>query len=231
MRKIVYIHVPKCGGSSFAAALRLRFLMSQRQIPLDHEIDPDLRGEDLIHARYAARQQDLHAFINDGVRCITGHVQPSPWAFAQAGYAWVTMLRPPEERFLSHYAYLQRRHPDPGRAETLERFLDTADARRLASQYLFYFGGRSQDRCIEISAMIERSIGCLSQFDLVGDLAAPDAFHGALSRLAGGGILRLHRNAAPARTRIPRPLRAQIEALCGADRAIYEAATQNRMAA
>ena len=34
MPRIIYIHVPKCGGSSFGKALRLRFLASQATIDL-----------------------------------------------------------------------------------------------------------------------------------------------------------------------------------------------------
>ena len=40
-------------------------------------------------------------------------------------YLRVKLLRDPVERFVSHYAYLQRRHPDPERPSTLAGFLHT----------------------------------------------------------------------------------------------------------
>ena len=44
MARIIYIHVPKCGGSSFGAALRLRHLLSQATIDLNQG-DLSLTGE------------------------------------------------------------------------------------------------------------------------------------------------------------------------------------------
>lgn len=231
MKKLVYIHVPKCGGSSFAAALRLRFLARQRAVPLDMPVPPGLSGEDLIEARYHARGAALERLMRQGHRCITGHVQATEERMRLGGYRWITLLRPPEARFVSHYAYLQRTHPDPARPDTLEAFVETEDAARLASQYLFYFSGRSQARCGDVSAATARAVGCLRRFDLVGDLAQPEAFHQALSALVGGGVLRLHRNAAPKPMEVAPHLRRRIEALCAPDRAIYDALCQQRVAA
>jgi len=60
MAGFIYIHVPKCGGSSFGAALRLRFLTSQATIRLGQG-DPTLTGEAHILSDYAARRRELHA--------------------------------------------------------------------------------------------------------------------------------------------------------------------------
>lgn len=225
MRGLVYIHVPKCGGSSFGAALRLRHLTSQATIRLGQGrnwLPEEARRLD----DYAVREAELARHLHAGLRCISGHVRYAPHLHDGPGknYLWVTLLRDPVARFVSHYHYLQRHHPDPRRPARLEAFLDTRDAHRLASQLLFYFGGTSQDRASDVAARLRRAKTNLAQFDLVGDLSDTAAFARDLSRLAGVRIPQWRRNRAPAPTRVPKHLRAEIEALCAADIEIWHSA-------
>lgn len=232
MPRIIYIHVPKCGGSSFGAGLRLRYLASHGTITLNqgHGV---LRGEARILSDYAARRQQMHHHVAMGKRLIAGHVQYDPRLHAGSAraYHFVTLLRDPVERFVSHYHYLQRKHPDPSRAGTLEGFLDTPDAMRLASQYLFYFGGAWQGPGKDVTDLTARAIQNLSAFDLVGDLAAPEEFRRALRRLTFAPVPRLRRNVAPMPLAVPSRLRPRLDALCAPDIAIYESRFRRRVAA
>lgn len=232
MARIIYIHVPKCGGSSFAAALRLRYLASQATITLGQG-DQSLEGEARIESDYAARSQELHQLVARGKRLISGHVRYDSALHEgpARGYRFVTLLRDPVARFVSHYNYLQRAHPDAGRPATLAAFLDGPDAPRLASQYLYYFAGAHQGRVRDLPAATARAITHLRRFDLIGDLSAPDAFARELQGLTRLPVLRWRRNAAPRPTHIPTALRSRIEALCAPDIAIYEAVRSQRMAA
>jgi len=236
MPGLIYIHVPKCGGSSFGAALRLRHFYSQATISLAQSgaavaaLYPNARGEDRIIADYDQRARDLGRLMTRRVRCITGHVRYDPALHARNTHAFVTLLRDPVERFVSHYRYLQRRHPDPRRPTTLEGFLDTPDAARIASQYLFYFSGHSQNRSPDLHRAIRTAQSALARFDLVGDLSDPSGFARDLRRLTGGPLPWLHRNRAPAPTKVPAALSARIAALCAPDIAIYQAA-RGQMAA
>ncbi|MEL6619003.1 MAG: sulfotransferase family 2 domain-containing protein [Pseudomonadota bacterium] len=232
MPRIIYIHVPKCGGSSFGAALRLRYLASHGTITLNQG-QPLLRGEARILSDYAARRRQLHRHVAMGKRLITGHVQYDPRLHAGSAraYRFVTLLRDPVDRFVSHYHYLQRKHPDPSRAGTLEGFLDTADAARLASQYMFYFAGAWQGPGRDVAALTARAIHNLAAFDLVGDLAAPEDFRRALRQLTFAPLPRLRRNVAPVPLSVPNRLRPRIEALCAPDIAIYESRFRRRTAA
>ncbi|MEL7091883.1 MAG: sulfotransferase family 2 domain-containing protein [Pseudomonadota bacterium] len=232
MPRIIYIHVPKCGGSSFGAALRLRFLGRQATITLGQG-NAALSGEARIISDYEARGRELHALVAAGKQLIAGHVRYDPDLHAGAArdYRFVTLLREPMARFVSHYNYLQRKHPDRTRPGTLERFLDTPDAARLASQYLFYFAGTSQANAPDLPQAISRAITHLTRFDLVGDLAAPNVFARDLRRLTHTPILISKRNVAPDATVIPAPLRPRIAALCAADTAIYSAVLSAQNAA
>lgn len=232
MRRIIYIHVPKCGGSSFGAALRARAFLSQATVPLNLGL-PELTGEARIISDYDARARHLRTLVRKRVRMISGHVRYDPWLHQSQAtdYAFVTLLRDPVERLVSHYHYLQRAHPDPKRASTLDAFLDTADAARLASQFCFYFGGATQTVEPDTRATVSRAIANLARFDLVGDLAAPDAFWRDLKAVAGARLPQWKRNAAPVRTDVPRRLRARIEALCAPDLEIYHSTLSRKAAA
>ena len=232
MPRIIYIHVPKCGGSSFGAALRLRHFMSQAVIDL-HPGDPALPAERRLLTDYARRRTQLRQLVHQKTRMISGHVQYDPQLHdgAARDYRFVTLLRDPVSRFVSHYNYLQRRHPDPSRPNTLAAFLDTDDATRLASQYLFYFAGENLAPGQDPAALIARAIAALARFDIIGDLSQPQVFAKQLRRQIGTPLPLWRRNAAPAPTEVPSTLRPRIEALCAADIAVYRAVQTNRIAA
>ncbi|MEM8654406.1 MAG: sulfotransferase family 2 domain-containing protein [Pseudomonadota bacterium] len=232
MPRVIYIHVPKCGGSSVSAALRLRYLASHGVITLGQG-DTQLSGMARITDDYAQRRSELHALVAQGKRLITGHVQydPNLHRGAARGYRFVTVLRDPVERFVSHYHYLQRKHPDPDRPDTLAGFLETSEALHIGSQYLFYFAGHSQAQARDPSALIRSAIANLARFDLVADLSDPEGCARGLRRVAQAPLLPWRRNVAPVPTTVPDRLRPAIERLCAPDLAIHTAVLGHRAAA
>lgn len=240
MTSLVYIHVPKCGGTSFGSALRLRFFYSQATVnlrksrALQMRVNPDAQGLERIKIEYSQRDALLARLLERRVRCISAHARYDPDlhdAYKDRS-TFVTLLREPVDRFVSHYNYLQRHHPDSNRAAPLEAFLDTQDAQRLAAQFLFYFGRTLPFESSCPDKAIEKAKHALEKFALVGDLSRPAAFHRALAGLVRGPIPMVTRNRAPARTARPDgdTLR-RVRDLCAADTAIYDYAQSLRQCA
>ena len=232
MPRIIYIHVPNCGGSSFGAALRLRFIATQATIQLDQG-NPQLTGLDYVQSDYTSRQLQLENLISRGFKMVAGHVQYDPNLHRNAGraYTYVTVLRDPVTRFVSHFRYLQRRHPNHDRPNQLAAFLRTNEAAHIASQYQFYFAGRKHRDTYDPSAILAEASTNLRHFDVVGDLSAPDAFWRKLERVCRTPLPRLKRNTAPEPTIVPANLRPEIEAICATDIAIYRTALRQSVAA
>ncbi len=232
MTGLIYIHVPKCGGFSFGAALRLRFLTSQATIRLNQG-DRSLTGEARILSDYAARRAEIRTHVEKGTRLIAGHVQYDPELHLGKArdYGFVTLLRDPVARLVSHYHYLQRKHPDQNRPATLDAFLETRDARRLATQYLFYFAGQSQVETHDCTPLISRAVRALSRFDLVGDLSDARACYADLRALTGGPLPFWHRNRAPGKPTVSSALRHRLEQICAPDIELYESCRTLRPAA
>ena len=196
----------------------MRFFHSQAAIALNQG-DPGLSGSAYRLDDYRQRGAQLAEWVARHKKVITGHVRYDADLHANAArdYAFVTLLRDPVARFVSHYNYLQRRHADPTRAPHLEAFLNGPDARRIAGQYLFYFAPKpSRDP-------IDQALSNLARFQLVGSLERAPDFARSLRTLTGGALPLWRRNAAPKPTYVPEGLRARIVELAAPDIAIYQA--------
>ncbi|MEZ5293359.1 MAG: hypothetical protein R2745_19915 [Vicinamibacterales bacterium] len=145
---IVSVHMPKTAGRSFEAALRRRFgaaiLEDYGTYPLN--TPPGVRQRAAIEACLAHASQ---AF--DGIDCIHGHFLPIRYLLLASArpVTFVTWLRHPVQRVLSHYHYWHRAY-DPATAPplhrrvveeqwSLERFCLSDEMRNVYAQFLWGF--------------------------------------------------------------------------------------------
>lgn len=146
---LVSVHLPKTAGTSFASTLRAAFGTAYRDdyadLPMQH---PRWRRQ--WHALRAGRA--LRGTLPHDIACIHGHFLPVKYRIALAGRPahYVTWLRDPVERIVSHYAFWRRDYDGSDPAQplrnrmlregwSLERFALGPELRDVYRRYLWGF--------------------------------------------------------------------------------------------
>lgn len=230
--RIVFHHVPKCGGTSVGRAIRRAYLLSQATVtPVASERAFDLArasrdalaGLDVSHLR---EMMLLYHLASDR-RCIAAHVPFSDVAFDAFNdrYRFLTVLRDPIERFVSNVAWSRRKGAFFRIDEPLEAFLGTERARKLGATYARYFCGTPGGRREAWS--VDRAIGNLRRMDGVGFLDDLAGFRDTLFEATGHRFRIGHENEAPPDPEraalLDGPLGRRIAALCAPDLEIWAA--------
>lgn len=221
---IISVHMPKTAGTSFAAALDRHFgsalLRDYSDLPIN--TPPRKRNRAAVCACLANADK---AFA--GIECIHGHFMPLKYLLLADGrqdVSFVTWLRDPVDRAVSHYRFWRRtyesqRSPPLHRRMmeegwSLERFCLGAEVRNLYSQFLYGFP--------------------LAYFDFVGitEFYADDLSWWAERSLGSSGLLEQLNvdESAVERQEISPSLRAEIERHHARDMDLYRRAIDSRRA-
>ena len=116
---LVSLHLPKTAGTSFGSALKTRFgnalLRDYADVPIN--TPPFERNKAAMQAALDNAEADW-----SGIECIHGHFLPVKYLLlaARRELKFVTWLRDPVERVLSHYDFWRRGY-DPATAPPLHR--------------------------------------------------------------------------------------------------------------
>ena len=230
---VVFHHVPKCGGTSIGRALRLRYLLSQATVDtqatfqMAEVMHPDGSFADRWTRAMHFRESMLIYLMLRQVRCVSAHVAFSENAYRQFhdSYAFVTLLRDPVERFVSHYFHARRPDDYFSTNMSLEEFLDTPAAAHLGRRYVEYFAGPFHLPASDAASEIERAKNNLDKFTVVGFLDDLADFRQRMYETLGVRLRIGHENQRHVDqrdTHIHPAQMARIEALCAPDIAIYE---------
>ncbi len=145
---LISVHLPKTAGTSFAAALEDHFgtkmLKDYNDLPIN--TPPFERNQTALKAAIENAEKDF-----SDIECIHGHFLPIKYLLlaTKKDVTFITWLRHPVERVLSHYFYWQRNY-NPQRAPqlhrkvieenwSLERFCLGPEVKDLYSQFLWGF--------------------------------------------------------------------------------------------
>lgn len=213
---LISIHLPKTGGTSFKQVLDSRFGTALLNDYGDVPLNTPRPQRELAAFRHAARL--AWTGLPATVECVHGHFLPLKYRSLGRRAVFVTWLRDPVERLVSHYRYWMRtgtvEHLLPLHRRMmeqewdLERFCLGPELRNTYRQFLFGFPRRRLD-FVGITERSERDFSIFCRRYLGGEAlqALPQANVGDTAgerHLADG------------------PLRKRIEAWHARDVALYQ---------
>ena len=207
--RIVFHHIPKCGGSSLTLGLAmayfpLRLLMKGKEgFPgtlnvAALELVRDLHACDRAELE---RQLLLYQMAKDNSPFIFGHYPFSRLAYDQFcdRWAFVTLLRDPAERWYSEYFYNRYKGQGVGKTELgLEAYLESRAGRSAARSFVNFLIEAEDPSARASPEEAKQALESLECFDVVGRLEDLPGFGASMQRRFGRKPFMPHVNRSPA---------------------------------
>jgi hypothetical protein len=236
-KRIAFFHPAKCGGTSVRDSLGRAFGWPGRVDPGCADRAARVVGIPEMHLRegilaYYVQRRDV-PFIG-GHFCFSRRV----FAGREDEFDFITILRNPLDRFLSHY-YFARFKPRPERFPQdhleLPDYLSTNRARVWATTYTRIFVGEieaakalhERGTCDDMRQAVADAIDNLGRFAIVGTLERLKDFEAAIQQRYGIKSAIGHQRKTPRPGYLkfadqPREVQERLLELCEADMIIYE---------
>ncbi len=241
-QKIVFIHVPKCGGTSVDYAIRKQYPLfrkisfagvnpaaSLKAVSMINDKDP---FEDDYYEVLKFREQILwYHLCHRNISYIHGHFNFSLKAYDsfKDQFKFITILRDPVERWISAFFYNNYRGENPWTVnKDIYEYLDSDIGKLQGHEYVKKFYG-SIEKNIDFGSIdaIEKAKSNLEKFSLVGVLEKLEFFVEKFRDRFGIKLKIPLKNRGPKSSkykgRLIRPdVKAKVEQFCQPDIEIYQ---------
>ena len=228
---IFFLHLPKCGGTSIANAIRRRYSASE----IGHLDDKacvkaaEYLGRDLDDYR---RDLLLYYVLQKDIRYLSGHFAYSHRAYEESRGRWhfMTVLRHPVDRWFSHFFYNKYTPTDRFQiSEDLNSFVETERAflwGRLYVRNLTEGSDRPDVHTTDTCKGVSIAKKVLEGFSLVGCLEDLDTLCAQFARRFGVKLRIPVSNPNPVsklkqRKQISEKIRKRVEEICQPDLEVY----------
>ena len=223
-KRICFMHIPKCAGSSIQRAIR-NPLTPWNYFRYDSTGSVEKAKESGMNL-HAFREQDIrHALDKNRYKYITGHFRCSSRLLSDYSTEWsfITLLRNPVDRWLSHYHYNRYKEKSHFKTEDdLETYLETSGGIAAGSMFVRFLSSAENTRSSEA---IEDAKQALERFDLVGRLEDLNAFASSYHELFNRPLRIKRYNENPFSFKSKGELSAEtlrkIEEICSPDLEVY----------
>jgi hypothetical protein len=224
VRKMFFMHIPKCGGTSVKNALakgyehKKIFSLDAHASKYVTDAVPQLKGLDQFRDGLM-----LYALATDKYNLIMGHSVFNSLMLRNFSkdYGLVSLVREPVSRFCSHYFYNANKESDHFKVnDELDLFLESEVAKKFGKYYVRYFSG------VGSKQTVEKAMDNLKNFDVVGTLENLQGFAVQISDKFKIQIQLRHDNKNPVsdlemQSRLTSEQLGIIKSLCADDIEIY----------
>lgn len=175
-QKIIFMHLPKCGGTSTREALRKLYGRRVFDINANKSRQTcELLSNGSDNLQNFRTQLTYYQGISGKYNYISGHFQCNDVLLEQLtpSYDFITILREPISRFISHYFY--NRYKEHGHfkiEDDIEEFIDSDEAKKMGNFYLNQLTGPYNQ------SKNDKALRNLAKFSIVGFLDDLDTFLG-----------------------------------------------------